>query len=260
MRKNIFRNLTALFFISALCFSTPCEAKAWKASIAQMPFRAESHEKGALPDLIRALEKSSGQKIDFEVVPFARSMDNVIRRKVDFHMPLIQRPSAPRDEEDYDYSTTTIYHVNFVLYTTAGLPITPENVSQYKVETDLAHVNLFDFPIKPSTSLESSLRKVSAGRIDAFIFADSAADPIIKARGLHNIKRQLFKRYDVKIVLPKGERDGPTDQFLTKEINILKESGELDRIIGKNVDVFDPWQPPTSVKPPPLNPPSSPPS
>lgn len=244
MTKDL-RKKWILGFVLAAFFMVPSigAAKTWKASLAQMPVYAESKEKGVLVDFIKALEKASGEKIEYQVVPFARSMSDVQEKKVDFHMPLIQIPGSETGTDKFDYSTETIFHVNFTLYSGKKLDINPQNVSKSKVETDSAHTNYFGFPITQSFSIESSLKKVDAGRIDAFIFADNASDPIIKQNKLANIKRQLFKRFDVKIILPKGGRGGSTDKFLSNAIGKLKKSGEFSKIMGPIDAPFDPWQP-----------------
>jgi polar amino acid transport system substrate-binding protein len=230
--------LSILFLLPTTGF-----ARTWKASIAQMPVYAESKEKGILVDFIKALEKASGEKIEYQVVPFARSISEVQERKVDFHLPLIQLPGSETGTDKFDYSTETIFHVNFTLYSGKNLDINPQNVQKFQVETDAAHVDYFTFPILQSFSLEGSLKKVEAGRIDAFIFADAASDAIIKQNKFVNIKRQLFNRFDVKIVLPKGERGGPIDNFLSQAISKLKKNGDFEKIMGPIDAPFAQWQP-----------------
>ncbi len=256
MHTKLIKKICVLLLVTIVCFPMPSMAKTWRASIAQMPIYAVNHDEGVLPDFVKAMERVSGEKIEFVVVPFARSMSYVQNRRVDFHMPLIKMPfhsehinqmplhHVPHTEagtSTFDYSTETIFHVNFTLYTKKGSVITPENVKDYAVETDLAHVDYFDFPITPSTSIGGSLKRVDAGRIDAFIFADNAADPIVKREELFDLKRQLFKRYDVKIILPKGGRGGPTDVFLSNTIEKMRESGEFDEIMGVLDSEFQPW-------------------
>jgi ABC-type amino acid transport substrate-binding protein len=247
MKKHIY-SIVVLFlggvFVTALCLYPEIgAARTWKASIAQMPVYAESHDKGVLVDFIKALEKASGDKIEYEVVPFARSMSYVEEKKVDFHLPLIQIPGSETGTDKFDYSTETIFHVNFTMYSGKKVDINPQNVKKFKVETDAAHIKYFNFPIVQSFSLENSLKKVDTGRIDAFIFADNASDPIIKKGKLTNIKRQLFKRFDVKIVLPKGARGGPIDKFLSNAIGKIKKTGEFNKIMGPIDKPFDNWQP-----------------
>jgi len=145
--------------------------------------------------------------------------------------------------QDYDYSTETIFHVNFVLYTKKGSNISIDKLPGSKVETDIAHTPYFDFPIKGSSNLELSLKKLSTGRIDAFIFADFACDPLVKKNNFINIKRDLFKVYDVKIVLPQNGTGGKTDKFLSDTIARLRANGIYDKIMGALDAEYDNWQP-----------------
>ncbi len=235
--KRLFCTIFILFFAMSV------HAQDYKASLAKMPVYAESTEKGILVDFVKAIATESGKKIDLVVEPFARSVYNVTSKKADFHMPLIAIPDIDMSTLDYDYSTETIFHVNFVLYTKKGSNISIDDLPNSKVETDMAHIPYFTFPIKGSSSLESSLKKVNAGRIDAFIFADFACDPIVKKNKFPNIKRELFKVYDVKIVLPKSGQGGKTDKFLSQVIAKLKVNGTYDKIMSV-IDVeYDNWQP-----------------
>lgn len=229
--------------LASVVFNAEVIAKDLTASIAQMPNYAESVDKGVLIDLMKAVEKEAGIKIKREVVPFARSMDNVINRKVDFHLPLIMLPNADEHKLNYGHSTETIFHVNFVLYTNKNKPLDTGKLASYKLETDRAHTQYFPFPIEPSTNLESSLKKLDAGRIDGFIFADFASDPLIKQNGLKNVQRSLYKVFDVKIILPKGGRGGDVDKLLSGAIQSLRLKGAYDQIMGQIDTPYDNWQP-----------------
>jgi polar amino acid transport system substrate-binding protein len=235
------KRLFLTIFILAAAVSA--YAQDYNASLAKMPGYAESTEKGILVDLVKAISSESGEKINLVVEPFARSINNVISGKAAFHMPLIAVPDIDMAKLDYDYSTETIFHVNFVLYTKKGSNITIDKLQNSKVETDIAHLPYFNFPIKGSSNLELSLKKVNAGRIDAFIFADFASDPIIKGKNFTNIKRDLFKVYDVKIVLPKNGTGGKTDKFLSETIAKLRANGTYAKIIGPIDMSYDNWQP-----------------
>jgi polar amino acid transport system substrate-binding protein len=217
-------------------------AKVIKASFAKMPGYAESVDKGILIDFVKAIEEVLGVKIERTVVPFARSVNNAVEGEADFHLPLIKLPESKSKSLPYDYSTETIFHVNFVLYTNKSKNISTGNLKGKNLETDRAHINYFEFPIKPSAGIENSLKKVNAGRIDGFIFADFATDPVLKKLNLKNIKRQLFKRYDVKMVLKKGGRGGEVDKLLSEAIAKLKKSGEFDKIMSVLEKPYDNWQ------------------
>lgn len=236
----------ALFVIvcSAIVFTiSDSSAQDYRATLAKMPGYAESTEKGILVDLVKAIAAESGKEISIVVQPFARSMNNVTTGQADFHMPLIAIPGIDMATLDYDYSTETIFHVNFVLYTKKGSNVTIDKLPGLKVETDIAHTPYFDFPIKGSASLELSLKKLIAGRIDAFIFADFAIDPLIKQNNFTDIKRDLFKVYDVKIILPKNGRGGDTDKFLSGVIAKLRANGTYDKIMGPLEVPYNDWQP-----------------
>ncbi len=214
----------------------------FKASLAKMPVVAESENKGVLVDLVKAIS-SQGSPIEYQVVPFNRSMSSVINGDVDFHLPLIKMPDNIAKNLDFDFSTETIYKINFVLYSNKNKKIDMNNLGKYKLETDLAHVGYFDFKISGSTDIAGSLRNVDLGRIDGFIFADAAADPLLKEKKFKNIARTFYKRYDVKIILPKGKRGGEADQMLSKAIAKLKKSGKYAKIMSTIDKPYEDWQP-----------------
>jgi len=246
MKKQFFTSsIVFMLFLTTLC-SSNLFAKDYKASLAQMPCYAESMEKGVLVDFTKALAEVSNGKITYQVVPFNRSMYAVENKQVDFHMPLIKLPDSKKAEIaklNYDYSTETIFHVNFTLYSNKKKPLDMKNLKAYKIETDNAHTPYFDFPITGVTNLEASIRKVDAGQIDGLIFADAAIDNIIKSQGIKNIKRELYHRFDVKIILPKGGQGGETDKMLSEVIGKLKKSGKFNTIMGGIDAPYDNWQP-----------------
>jgi polar amino acid transport system substrate-binding protein len=242
--KRLNLNLFAISCTIMLLIIANAQAADYKVNLAKMPVYAESPEKGVLVELSKALATESGKKIDIAVDPFARSMNNVETGKADFHMPLIAIPDIDMSTLPYDYSTETIFHVNFVLYTKKNSGITKEKLYSggLKVETDIAHVPYFDFKVNGSANLIQSLKKVNAGRIDAFIFADFASDPLIKKFNFTNIRRDLFRVYDVKIILPKGGRGGSVDRFLSETIASMRTKGEFNKIMGIIEKPYDDWQ------------------
>lgn len=207
-----------------------------------MPIYAESTEKGVLVDMAHAIAEASGNKLELHVVPFKRSMDNVINKKVDYHAPLIMNPHIDENTLDYDHSTETIFHVNFTLYTNKNKPLDKNNLTKYKIETDAAHIQYFPFPTIASSDLASSLKKVDAGRIDGFVFSEIASDPVVKELKLKNIKRELYQVYDVKIILPKGGKGGTTDKMISAAIQKLRASGKWDKIMSVIDQPFDGFQ------------------
>lgn len=241
--KNSIRKIMMLTITFVIFFSASAIAAGINASIAMMPVYAESMDKGVLVDLVKAIREQSKKMITYQVVPFKRSMNDVIHGRVDFHMPLIQNPDLDEATLDYDHSTATIFHVNFVLYTQKGKPVDKSNIANYRIETDAAHVSYFHSSIIPSSNIESSLKRVNIGRIDGFIFADNASDPIVKKLILSNIKRELYRVFDVKIILPKGKRGQAVDNMLTTSIDAMKKSGKYQKIMSIIDAPYDDWQP-----------------
>ncbi len=219
------------------------EGEVVNGSIAKMPVYAEDTEKGVLVDLVKAIARTGNRTIDYKVLPFQRSMTSVINREVDFHMPLIKHPAADEKTLNYDLSTATLFHVNFVLYTHKNKPIDRTKIAAYKVETDAAHVHYFHPEIIGSPNIESSLKKLNAGRIDGFIFADNASDLIIKNQNLANIHRELYQVFEVKAVLPKGDNGKAVDLFLSETIQKLKENGQYGTIMDAIDKPYNDWQP-----------------
>ena len=250
MKKNgVLFILALLLPILPFCLMTKSNSasagETLTATLAQMPVYAISPTEGVEVKFVQAISKASGIPITIEVNPFPRSMAYVTQEPIraDFHIPLIKNDIISEDKLPYYYSTETIFHVNFVVYSLKGKDINKDNLSQHTVETDAAHVSYFPFKTIPSTSIEQSLNKVSAGRIDAFVFADNATDPVLKKLGLHNIKRSQYKRFDVKIILPKTERGKQVDKILSSAIEKLRQSGELQTIQGPVDMPYDDWQP-----------------
>lgn len=239
MKKSHFFQMVLFSFFLCIMSISP-EAKKIKISIAQMPVYAENTEKGVLVDLAKAMCKESGVELELQVVPFKRSMDDVITNKVDFHMPLIHNPLIDEATLPYKHSTETIFHVNFTLYTNKNKPLDKNSLKNYKIETDAAHVQYFPFSVISSTDLEGSIKKVDAGRIDGFIFADNAIDPLIKKLSLKNVNRELYQRFDVKIILPKNDKSKDTDLYITKTIGTLRTQGIYASIMNALDQPFAP--------------------
>jgi len=167
----------------------------------------------------------------------------VQKKARDFHLPLIKNDLISESDLPFYYSTETQFHVNFVLYSKKGNTVDLNNLAQYIIETDRAHIKYFPFKIIASNSISRSLKKVENGEIDAFIFADFATDPLIKEIGLKNIKRELYKVFESKIILAKNEKGKSADLMITKATAKLKASGKFQKIMNKIDLPYDNWQP-----------------
>lgn len=246
MKKNIIVSLLLCFLI-ILLLSSNMPAGSFRATMAGMPLSAEIDDKGRLKgayvELVRALDRLTGTRTKIEVVPFKRSILNLIEGKADFHIPLIEAPNADLDKLPYAFSTQTLFQVAFVLYTHKNKPLDVNNLGKYEIATDSAHTQFLDFPAIGITCLSCSIKMVNEGRLDGFIFAQNEIDPYIREMGLNNIHRQLYKNFNVKILIPKGEAGKEVDHYFTIGIQKLKQSGEYDRLLAPVLSPYREWQP-----------------
>ncbi|MBF4307323.1 ABC transporter substrate-binding protein, partial [Vibrio anguillarum] len=88
-----------------------------------------------------------------------------------------------------------------------------------------------------------SLLKVAAGRIDGFVWAQEEADIALKSLGLENVSRQHFADFKDVFVIAHGSKGDEVDQYLTRILSQLEESGELKILYDAIHRPYDDWQP-----------------
>ena len=236
--------LVSLILIAAPTLAQP---KKMTASLAIMPQSAERSDDGRLHgayvDLIRALDRLYGTETKMIVVPFKRSVRNLVAGLADIHIPLIKIPGMDTDSLPYAFSTATLFQVAFVLYSNSDRPLEMARLNEYEILTDSAHIEFFPFKVKGTHCLPCAIKMVAAGRIDGFIFAQNEIDPYIREFKLTNVRRQLYRNFDVKILIPKGEAGKAIDHYLTEGINTLRERGEYDKLLAPVLAPYKDWQP-----------------
>jgi polar amino acid transport system substrate-binding protein len=247
MAKSKTKTQTAfpLFAILMVAFlsSAHAEGKMYKASIAQMPVISESPQKGVLVFLVKSWDDAMDDQIEIGVYPYKRSLTNAISGESDFQFPFIKNPKQKTVPADFDYSTTPIYNVNFVLYCNKNKKIDRSQIEKYTITTDAAHISLFDFKIGSEFEIEGALKKLDVGRIDGFIHADVAADPVLKNLGLKNISRELFEVFPVHAILAKGKQGSDVDKMITEALKRVKASGKYSELMDPVYKSYDNWQP-----------------
>ncbi len=233
------RREVILGLLAALLFCSPAAwAETYKVSVGEMP---------ATPifvEILKSIEAANpGLKFEVTVAPFARSVKAVLEdHTADFHYPVI-RP-AGEASLPFDVSSAAAFQTPFVIYENKNKHLDAKNLAQYKIETDTSLVSTFPFPTIASADISASLRKVDAGRIDAFIFGATSVDEKLAAGGFMNIHRQPYAMLDVCFILPKGGKGGPADQALTKAIEAAKASQGYKDAVGKYRAKYkgDDWQ------------------
>jgi polar amino acid transport system substrate-binding protein len=202
--------------------------------------------------ITQAIVETAGKTATMQVVPFARAIYMMETKQADIECSNVQIPDQKKWAAlKYDYSTSALVNVAFVLYTNKSKPLSVADLKSgkakgYKLETDAAHTDHFPFAVAPSTNTEGSLKKVDAGDIDGFIFAQSATDGVLKRLALKNIHRELYDTFNAVFLLQKGARGGPIDAMITDGIAKLKANGKFQTIMGayaQSASKYVEWQP-----------------
>lgn len=231
--------ISSVLFIIFFIHTT--QADTFKANLPDLLLEQSEKPKEFL-NLVYLWAEILGNDIKVEYYPFKRSVSNVVNKQADFHFPLIRNPYKSSSELGFDYSTTVITNVDFVLYTRKDRRVDIDNLSAYKIATDAAHTDLFNFPIEGIFSVDGALKKLNSGRIDGYIFSGEIADTDLKKLHLINLHRQLYRTYDVHAILPLGGQGNRTDQMITEAQAAIAKSPEYSRVINKIYVPYTDWQ------------------
>ena len=231
-----------MFFQLTLLLATALASAAdLRISLPLLPPMVDAKGKGPLADLAKAISREwkEGKVTILGPSPFDQSVENVVSGRADVHFPLIASPARDGDDLPYRYSNVTLYETPFALYSRKGnvqlnlKQLTIAALSKLKIETDRAHARLFYFQLREAVSIEAGLKRVSSGQSDGFLFSVSATEPVLKQLKLENIIRAPYRRFESKMVLPKGLAGDQLDEKLGLIIDRLKDSGEYQRIMSR---------------------------
>ncbi len=254
MKKTIVS--MAVGFMLVVCASFSLSAaegpKELTASLGLIPGLIDSPEKGPFVDLVKAIGTCTDGKIKIETYPLARSVDNVIKGKADFHVPTIRNRAIDESVLPYRFTTERYGTVSFVIYSNTEKPITAKMIADaaaqkgkypYNFEVPAGLEGIFGFPGTPSNDVASSLQKVQKKRIDALIWAQEEVDLALRNMKLNAIHRDHWRDLEDTIIIPKGPRGDAVDQILSPAIKKLRASGKLDQLYSKVHRPYDDWQP-----------------
>lgn len=229
------------------------ESKDLKASLALLPGIAESPDKGAYVDLVKAMDEFYGEgNIKIEVNPIKRAQEIVINGQSDFYMPKIVTQYTDISALPYKILEKKIGQVAFVLYSNVNKKLTKEKLDKalekgggfpYKLESSPSLKDSFKYPYTVSNSVEESLRKLDSARIDGYIWAQDEADVYIKNNKMKKISRSLFYNFDDVIAIVNNENTDAINKILTDCVSGLENSGKLKTLYEKIHMPYDDWQP-----------------
>lgn len=151
------------------------------AHLGELPGLINADKTGPFVDLVHAIDDLYPEvSIRITIYPLARAMAGVIAGTADFSLPAI-RNLQDADLLPYRFSTRSFGKVTHVLYSNTDHLITPDMAyGIVPTKRDLlieATPGFLPIPLQRSMSIEQSLRKLSRGRIDAFIWARGGGRP-----------------------------------------------------------------------------------
>ncbi len=178
------------------------------AHLGELPGLINADKTGPFVDLVRAIDDLYPEvSIRITIYPLARAMAGVIAGTADFSLPAI-RNLQDADLLPYRFSTRSFGKVTHVLYSNTDHLITPDMAyGIVPTKRDLlieATPGFLPIPLQRSMSIEQSLRKLSRGRIDAFIWAQEEADLMLRQLKLTNIHREHLGDFEDVFIIAKG--------------------------------------------------------
>jgi polar amino acid transport system substrate-binding protein len=229
----------SLLLLLALRTETAHAVETLKLTAQPIPFFIESEERGTFIDLTKEIAKKLGIQITVEVYPTVRAIDLFKKGRSMGFLP----GSHPKLEKHSYFETEPIFYKKTYIYSKA-----PESFSSLK---DLAHKRVgvtigYTYPpelaivkgveIQEAANDEGNLRKLHAGRIDAFLGEEVSVNDGIASLGFTEIgykkekyltKEPIFYAFQKS---PEGER---WFKKFNETIHLMKKNGALDKIVLK---------------------------
>jgi hypothetical protein len=257
--RGVLRGAIAALLLLLCAAMAAQEEGLLRASLADLPGlsglsgSADRPGYGPFEELVKAIDEAyRGGRIVMDVYPFARSVNNVLVGAADFHVPSIRNPEVDQGELPYGTVSVPMGKVAFVIYsnsakilTRSALKSTIEAGGPLQYDIDVAGGIQDQFPFRVSTTndIERSLKKVSAGRLDALIWAQEDTDLALRALRLANIHREFWMDFDDVIIVPKGSKGERLDRLLSAALTRLSEEGRLEKLHDAIHKPYWDWQP-----------------
>ncbi|MBS1969732.1 MAG: transporter substrate-binding domain-containing protein [Bdellovibrionales bacterium] len=210
-----------------------------KLTAQPIPFFIESEERGTFIDLTKEIATKLGVKVSVEVYPNVRAIDIFRKGRSLAFLP----GSHPKlDKHDY-FETEPIFYKKIFIYSKS-----PESFSSLK---DLAHKRIgvtmgYTYPpdlakvtgveIQEAANDEGNLRKLHAGRIDAFLGEEVSVNDGIESLGFKEIgykKEKFLTKEPIFYAFQKSPEGERWFQKFNETIRLMKKAGTLDKIVLK---------------------------
>jgi polar amino acid transport system substrate-binding protein len=249
MKKNILLSLIFLLLSFGISYAEEITVKF--ATGEWEPYTSEKlPEYGAVTELVSAVCKAAGIKPEYEFYPWKRAEKMTKDGEVFAVFPKIVTKER---KEIFDFSDILFHGANyFVYYNKNPRTLAPvkyekiEDIRGYKVGIIFGFIfekELSNAGIKFETAyeIENSIRKLAAGRIDFYLDEQAATYYVINRlfpNEADNFKKlpKMYgdKRPNALLVSRKYPESGSILKKFNEGLELIKKSGEYDRIINKH--------------------------
>ncbi|BDX06133.1 hypothetical protein MACH26_16540 [Planctobacterium marinum] len=214
-----------------------------KVAVAQLP-NVEKHPKETLfIELLNAMDNQSPDvRIEILEMPFARTLVELARGHVDAQLPVMYDPNDILGATDYmkqfgiklndfTYTDENLFRTHFVIVSKEDVEITPENLMEYEVATDMSHVAFFKHQFKGTHSMKAAIANVQRGTLDGYLFDSEKVSQVVRDLDFVDHRLNSFAFYDVRFMVRNDEKGIRIKLLLDQIVAELKESGEFDRVM-----------------------------
>jgi polar amino acid transport system substrate-binding protein len=234
-------------------------SKDLKCTIAIIPGLAESLDKGAFVDLAKAIaqvyKEDTGGTITLELKPFARSIDDVVTGKSDFHIPNMKNTMIDQSTLPFNSSTKAFGNLYQVIYSNIDNKITKKMLDDaieaakkgqpfpYKIEVAGGNEPNYPFVSFPTNDYGQSFKKLETKRIDAILGAQEECDLVVRQLKSKTVFRAEWAHMQDVITIAKNAHGAEVDKIVSACLEKLEASGKLKELYSKIHSPYDDWQP-----------------
>jgi ABC-type amino acid transport substrate-binding protein len=227
-------------------------------TIAIIPGLSEPPGKGAFVDLAKAMaEVYTEGKINIELNPWGRSIDNVVKGKADFHIPNMRVPGVDESKIPFRFAKKEFGELVQVIYSNGQKVITKKMLddaaAKWKADgkpfpyvIEVTGGDQYPFPTVPTNDYSASFKKLALGRIDAILGAQEDCDKPLREMRLKDIHRAEWNHFQDVLVVPKGPHGDEVDRIVSDLLTKLEKSGKLQKIYSQLHGPYNDWQPATA--------------
>jgi len=204
-----------------------------------IPLMVESPDKGIFIEVTKEIAKRSGLDIEIKIFPTKRTVMNFHENKVDGFFPaldiMINKDISPSEE--------MYFKEDFVFFKEGSSPVsTIEGLSGKKVGITMGYpyakkiTDAQGFKIEIAPKDEINLKKLAAGRIDAFVVEEKSGLQALKQSGVSGITYEAGKPISRQKVYYAFQPDAKGKELAAKfsqALSSMKKDGTFGKIMSK---------------------------